>query len=200
MKQRLYKGKTIIWKSKTKTLLLLFVSVLFAALGMLLYTDGEKLNSLVIPIFFLGYSVVLLAQLLKSQNLFVARQSELANEIYEYWSIEDSMNFKFDDDNFNLSGNLYTWDNINTIFAYKEDQLTTDNICLDIFIHDAFVLKVDESMPGWYQFIDAFYHRLSIPYKWYDVVAKPAFAANLTLIYDKTGRTQEACIAACYGK
>lgn len=179
--------------------LLLLVSIVFAALGMLFYIDRGQLNSLFVSICFSAYVVVLLVQLSNPQNLFVAHNSKLANEIYEHWSVEDSMNFKFDHNNFNLSGISYAWNSNNTIFAYKEDQLTNDNICLDIFMLDGSYLKVDESMPGWYQFLDALYSRLSIPDGWYNVVAKPAFATNLTLIYDKMGRTQKACVAAYYG-
>ena len=200
MKQRLYKEKRVIWQSKTKILLMLIISVLFTASGLYLYLSETKPDFLVTTIFFFGCTLVVFIILLNTKILLVSPGSNLAHEIEEHWHFEDAFkSLKFHEKHFTISGSLYLWDNILSIFGYKVDLMTIDEICLDIFMVDGTLLKITESTGGWYEFMDELNNKLSIPNEWYNVVAKPAFATNLTLIYDKIGRTQEACFPAYYG-
>ncbi|PJJ79919.1 hypothetical protein [Mucilaginibacter auburnensis] len=104
----------------------------------------------------------------------------------------------FTNEHFTFTGNLHSWDDINTIFAYKVDLFTFDEICMDIFMANGNYLKIIESTDGWHEFLNKLNSRLSISDDWYDAVVKPAFTTNLTLVYDKEKRTQEVCEVCCY--
>lgn len=106
--------------------------------------------------------------------------------------------FTYDEIGFKFSKLSYcSWDSIETVFTYKIDLMTIDEICIDIFTHDK-ILTVNESTPGWVQFTEQLDQRLPLPKNWEGQVMLPAFVTNLTLLFDSKGRTQEQCIEALY--
>lgn len=95
----------------------------------------------------------------------------------------------------------YKWKDIEAIFAYKEDIVTTDNICLDIFTNDGCCLKLSEETPYWRAFNDLLTEKLSeIPENWEMEIVVPAFETKLTMLYDKFGRSQELAEKGIYEK
>ncbi|MBZ4189604.1 SRPBCC family protein [Niabella beijingensis] len=90
----------------------------------------------------------------------------------------------------------YYWSDIETIFAYKRDLITTDEICLDLFTKNGSCITVEESYPGWERFLKKMSDRfLFTPEDWEQKLMQSSFQTNLTLLFDRTGRSMEAAIA-----
>ena len=78
------------------------------------------------------------------------------------------------------------WDEVERAYAYKEDLITTDCICIGFEVGSDGGLCVHEEMKGWRAMLDRLPSLLSgvRPYEdWFDDVAFPAFAQNLITIY-----------------
>ncbi len=135
-----------------------------------------------------------IARLLNPKNLFVTYKSKLGKEILKQRFIEAQETlgfFSYSDDGFTFLNKLYRWNDISTVFTFKLDLYTSDEICVDIFMIDNSSLRIDESTPGWFQFTKQLNHHLSISDEWESNVIHPAFATNLTLPFDKQGTTLE---------
>jgi hypothetical protein len=207
MKGQIYNGKKVIWKSKTKQILLITVSFFFTAIGIWVLIKGEPINFTIISTFLLfGIGgIVFLFRLLNPQNLFVTHNSDLGKEILadQFKKIYDDLGFfSYDNLGFNFKQNTgsiyYKWSDILTLFGYKEDYFIIDEICLDIFTCDSYI-KLYESIPGWYQFNIRLLENIpGIPNNWEEVISAPAFETSLILLYDKQGRTKEQAEAECY--
>ena len=201
-----YNNRRIIWESKRKQILLILSSFLFVAAA--IWTK-DKYSSFMFwgtIVFFGGGGLFFLVRLLNPQNLFVTHDTVLGKEILADQfkrQQEDLGFFSYDDTGFSLKEHKgvthYNWTEIETIFGYKEDHYTTDEICLDIFTNGKPYLTLTESTPGWYQFNDRLNKNLpSISNTWDGEIALPAFETKLTLLFDKKGRTFEEAEAECY--
>lgn len=110
--------------------------------------------------------------------------------------------FSYTEDGFTAALNgqckSYRWKDIETVIGYKVDLLTTDELCLEIYIGDTY-LRFTESTPGWYQFNSTLTKYLPVINElWESAIMLPAFATNLTLLFDKQGRTTEEVTKAVY--
>ena len=69
---------------------------------------------------------------------------------------EEQGEFQYEEDGFSYSFKegveKISWAAIERIVAYKADQLTTDEICLDVFWKD-WKWTITEDTPGWYIFV-----------------------------------------------
>jgi hypothetical protein len=203
-----YNNRRLIWESKTKQIWLIIVSFFFVAAA--IWTK-EKYSSLMfwgIIVFFGGGGLFFLLRLLNPQNLFVTHDTALGKEILadQFKKQQEDLGFfSYDDTGFSLTEQKgvthYNWLDIETIFGYKEDRYTTDEICLDIFTNGNHYLTLTESTPGWYQFNDRLTKCIpSISNSWDGEIAVPAFETKLTLLFDKKGRTLNEAEAECYAE
>lgn len=106
----------------------------------------------------------------------------------------DTGNFQYSPDGFEFTINnqkqTVNWADIESIFAYKRDLYTVDELDLDIFTNNGFKLHLTEECPGWYQFILKLKEIFPSIDKEFDVkLMFPPFDTNLTLVYDSKGRT-----------
>jgi hypothetical protein len=91
------------------------------------------------------------------------------------------------------------WNKIQSILAYKLDLMTTDEICIDIFCDDNISFRVTEETAGWFVFIERLKEQFpTVEEDWNISIAHPAFATNLTLLYDRENRTQEQVVRLFY--
>jgi hypothetical protein len=102
--------------------------------------------------------------------------------------------FTFSDNGFtvntNKGVNAIEWTEIKSMLGYKEDNITTDNICLDVFCDNDRSFNVTEETPGWFRFLDHSKKALpAIDKSWEIEIATPAFETNLTVVYDRQNRT-----------
>lgn len=90
------------------------------------------------------------------------------------------------------------WDEIDTLLAYKKDLLTTDEICLDMHWSGR-MIRISESTNGWYQFLERLPRNFpGIKQGWDFDIIHPAFATNLTLLFDRKGRSMEQMLKEEY--
>ncbi len=90
------------------------------------------------------------------------------------------------------------WDEIDTLLAYKKDLLTTDETCLDMHWSGR-MIRISESTNGWYQFLDRLPKIFpGIKQGWDFDIIHPAFTTNLTLLFDRKGRSMEQMLKEEY--
>jgi len=111
--------------------------------------------------------------------------------------------FSYTNNGFILQGKFlrtrYSWSDIETVFAYKEDLITTDAICIDLFTKKGGHVFLTESDPGWDRFLEQLSEHLSaIPGNWEQALVRSPFATNFTLLFDQKGRALEQAEAGCY--
>ena len=80
------------------------------------------------------------------------------------------------------------WTDVVRARAFKRDQLTTDLICVAFGLRDGSEILVHEELPGFEQFLVA--AEVKLPgmqprSAWWEVVAKPAFAPNETVVFER---------------
>lgn len=86
----------------------------------------------------------------------------------------------------------YSWNNVKTVVAYKEDRSTYDIIMQTIVMDDGFVLSLNEDIAGWFQFQKRLVQHIpQISMDWLINIADPPFQKNTTLLYDKENRSPE---------
>ena len=202
-----YNNKRLIWESKTKQVWLVVVSFLFVAIA--IWTK-DKYSSFMFwgtIIFFGGGGLFMLIRFINPNNLFVTHDSELGKQILadQFQKAQEDIGFfAYTGTGFNLTEHKgvthYSWSDIETIFGFKEDRYTTDEICMDIFFQDNGSIRLTESTAGWYQFSKRLSQTIpTISENWDTEIVHPAFATNMTLLFDKKGRTKEQAEKECYG-
>ena len=86
-----------------------------------------------------------------------------------------------------------SWDEVDKIVVFKKDMLTFDIVCVEftIGVKDQFFL-VDDDVEGFWDMVrrikEVF---LKSNQKWEELVIKPAFDQNLTVIYERTWDRKE---------
>jgi hypothetical protein len=206
--QPTYNDKRVIWESKQKQVGLIVLNFLFVVA--IIYTRGmsSSFSFWAALTFFGGIGLFLMTRLLNPKNLFVTQDSKLGKKILaeQFHREQESLGFfSYTERGFIMAENSrvksYRWADFDTIFGFKEDRFTTDEICMDIFFSDSASLRLTESTPGWYQFQKRLSEHIpSIPNDWGGEIAVPAFETKLTLLFDRKGRTLKEAEAACYLK
>jgi hypothetical protein len=110
--------------------------------------------------------------------------------------LNDEGIFEYTTEGFTVSqdnnNRLIRWTDITTIFAYKLDLMTVDELHMDVFAKDGTKLHFSEEYAGWHQFIEKTKEMLpNIDKEFEAKLIFPPFETNLTLVYDSAGRTAE---------
>lgn len=201
-------NKNVIWESNRKQVGLIVLNFLFVAAIIWTRDKSSSFYFWGALFFFGGGGLFFLVRLLNPKNLFVKHNTKIGKEILvDQFRMEQESSgfFNFTDDGFSLeihSGErFHKWSDIETVFGFKEDCYTTDEICIDIFTSNNATLRLTESTPGWYQFEKRLSANIpSIQQDWDGQVTVPAFETKLTLLFDRKGRTPKEAEAACYPK
>lgn len=78
------------------------------------------------------------------------------------------------------------WADIKTIYAYKIDNYTEDEICLNVNCDNDISFTISEEIAGWYIFLEKMSIQFpSIDKNWSLEIASPAFETNLTLLFER---------------
>lgn len=201
-----YNNQKLIWESKTKQVWLVIVSCLFIAVAIWTKDKYSSFMFWAIIIFFGGCGLFMLIRLINPNNLFVTHDTELGKQILadQFQKAQEEIGFfDYSDTGFNLKEHNgvthHNWSDIETIFGFKEDRLTTDEICMDIFFSDNNNIRLTESTPGWHQFNKRLSQAIpTVSENWDTEVVQPPFASNMTLLFDKGSRTKEQAEKECY--
>ncbi|HMR91835.1 MAG TPA: hypothetical protein PKC69_05960 [Chitinophagaceae bacterium] len=207
MNRPTHNNKRLIWESKSKQIWVILISFLFVAVA--IYTKGRVSSFMFwgIIVFFGGGGLFILIRILNPDNLFVTYDTELGRQILtdQFQNAQtDKGFFDYTETGFNLKQHKgvvhYDWRDIETIFGFKEDRLTTDEVCMEIFFNDKTCIRLTESTPGWYQFNKRLSLTIStVPENWDAEITHPAFATAMTLLFDKSNRSRERAEKECYG-
>ena len=198
MTKETYNGKNVIWESKTKQIILVIISFIFTFST--LWVGNYKQTHFWIVIILFGLSgIFILARLLNPKNIFVTYKSKIGKEILSKRDEEFQYRtgiFDYDEKGFEITNEqiikYYNWRDIETVYGYKIDLITYDEICMDVFTNDNEKFTITESTDGWFQFIDRLSKNInSIKINWYIDIAQPPFEQNLTLLYDRLGREDD---------
>ena len=206
MRHSTYNNKRLIWESRTKQILIVAGSFLFVAAAIWTKNKTSSFMFWATIIFFGGGGLFMLVRLLNPKNLFVTHDAELGKRILAEQFLKDQDDlgfFEYNHKGFSLTDykgvTHYNWSDIETIFGFKEDQMTTDEICLDIFFNNKSSIRLTESTLGWYQFNKQLTKAIpTIPENWDGEIMLPAFATNMTLLFDKNGKTKDEAESECY--
>jgi len=125
----------------------------------------------------------------KSQTLSQPGEESKKKFDLEY---NDLGKFKYEDDDFifqfDKEPQKIKWADVERLVAYKADLMTIDEIRMDI-VYNNWRTTITEDTPGWFQFIlktkSVF---KSIPNDWDVKIIQPAFATNLTVLYEREDR------------
>ncbi len=206
MRHSTYNNKRLIWESKAKQIGLVAVSFLFVAASVWTKHKTSAFQFWGSIIFFGGCGLFIMARLLNPKNLFVTHDTALGKKIFAEQFLKDQKDFGFIE--YNEPGFIltvyksvvhYNWSDIESIFGFKEDHITTDNICLEIFFNNKSRIRITEQTLGWYQFNKRLIVAIpTIPENWEGEIILPSFAMNMTLLFDKYGRTKEEVVKECY--
>jgi len=90
---------------------------------------------------------------------------------------------------FNNGAVTVNWNDIESIFAYKVDWFTFDDVYLDLIVNGE-IISMCEDIDGFETFTETLHEHLPTLKNWW-VVVPPAFATNFTMLYDKFERTQQ---------
>ena len=192
-----YKGKNVIWESKTKQIIVILLCSFFTISG--LWTSNDEKIEFWLAILLFGIDgMFMLIRFLNPKNIFVTHKSKIAKEILS--QREDFFLYELGIFNYNKTGfnmtfeqtyNEYNWDDIKTIYGYKVNLAAYDEICLDFFTNDNEKFTITRSTPGWFQFVNRLDDNISsIKPDWYREIAN-SFEINITLIYDKQNNPGE---------
>jgi hypothetical protein len=78
------------------------------------------------------------------------------------------------------------WSNIKSIYGYKIDNYTEDEICLNVNCDNDISFTISEEIAGWYIFLEKMAIQFpSIDKNWNLEIASPAFDTNLTLLFER---------------
>lgn len=204
--QHTFNNKRVIWESKREQVGLIAIFFLFVAVAIWTRDKSSAFSFWVSIIFFGGVGIFFLVRLLNPKNIFVTPNTIRGKKILadHFLMAQESLGiFTYSDGGFSFPEHkeikFYKWSEIETVFSFKEDRFTTDEISMDIFININASLRLTESTPGWYQFQKRLRENIpSIHDTWEGEIAVPAFETMLTLLFDKKGRTKKEAEAACY--
>lgn len=94
------------------------------------------------------------------------------------------MSLKFNDLGFWLNENHILWEEVETIYSYKIDLITVDEIILEISTKDK-IYTFPESSENWFEFAKFITEKFELEsFDWYEKVRNPAFQENRTLLFD----------------
>ncbi|WP_414665143.1 hypothetical protein [Horticoccus sp. 23ND18S-11] len=99
---------------------------------------------------------------------------------------------RFDDEGFTIvagKGNSarVPWDDVNEVIGFKSDLLTVDEICLGFGVATGGdSIAVGEEDIGFEEFRAETERRFGIDAAWFGKIMKPAFAANRTILWQRT--------------
>lgn len=87
---------------------------------------------------------------------------------------------------FKVNDIVVDWSQIASIKGFKLDLLTHDMICFAIEVdgNDRYI-QVSEEWVGFKELAEELESRFAFPEDWWDVVAKPPFKTNETLLYQR---------------
>ena len=117
----------------------------------------------------------------------------------------DTGRFEYNDAGFHYTqdaGTMFVaWSDIETIFAFKRDLMTIDELNIAVFLKSNMQIQLTEETDGWFQFIVKIKEVFPNIDKDFDSkIVLPPFQTNLTLVYNSTDMSQSELISQYFDK
>lgn len=180
-------------------------AIIFFAIGTILMIASK--GFLFGLIFFATCNIVFLWKIIIPDIKINPDSEEFKKQTRKEFEIKYNDNgiFSFDEEGFTVEmkrgKEFIKWNEIKSMFGYKKDLWTIDSIYLDVFCDNGNGFSVCEETPGWFQFLIHSKKELSITDKsWEVTIASPAFATNLTLVFDRNNRSLDEATKEHYKK
>ena len=82
---------------------------------------------------------------------------------------------------------LLKWEQVKRIAVYKEDEFTTDLICIEYSLAEDTLVTIHEELEGYDSVVQRMHlHFEDIEKDWYSKIVQPAFERNYRVIYEKS--------------
>lgn len=206
MEKKQLEGKRVFWSNKWDKLWLLIIPV-----GLLIetLTNSYKYDLFCFWVIIIGtstFTFYVLYHMFHPKFAWVDTTTTDGKEIQTkttelIFSDLGAFTYKENGFDFTEQAQVYSilWADIESIFGYKRDLFTIDELNLDIYAKNNFRLHLTEETPGWYQFIEKIKQAFPTIDKEFEATLMfPPFATNMTLIYDAKSRTLEDAMKEKY--
>jgi hypothetical protein len=168
------------------------ICLTFTLIGLILMDKSKSMTWITIVFFGIG-AVFLLLKYFNPNSRFLPKQKDNYKRLSEEEFIElynSNGIFSYSLKGFELPINekpiKIDWNEINILTAYKNDLLTTDEICLFVQADKGKQFEITESTKGWFQFIEKTKEQFpSISKTWEMEIANPAFERKETELYNR---------------
>lgn len=191
--------KKIVFRSIWTALATTIICWGFAVYSVITWLRQPSLLMVLSAAFFGACALFYTYRLVSPRYKFINLKSQEFQDYVAEESRKKSNNlgvFTYEDDRFGLEleghKKSYSWANIKTVIAYKQDMGTYDTICQDLTMDDGFKFELNEDTPGWFQFQKRLAQNVpSISMDWLIAISQQPFASSNTLLYDKENRSLE---------
>ncbi len=196
MNTKRLEGKTVFWSNKWDKLWLLIIPIL-SLVDIFISDKYSTFWFWIILIAASGLVIYVLYHMFHPKFAWVDPTTKEGKKIQEQafeLRYNDRGCFEYSAQGFDFTHgdnkDSISWADIESIFAYKRDLFTFDELDIDIFTKSGYKLHLTEELPGWFQFIEILKNVFPTIDKEFDgKLMFPPFETNLTLVYDSFGRT-----------
>jgi len=198
-------GKRVFWSSKWDKLWLLIIPAIF----LVDIFSSNKYSTFWFWTILFGatiFIIYVLYHMFHPKFFWVDTKSKSGKLIQQQafdLRYNDEGVFQYVDAGFNFTNKEQTifvaWTDIETIFAFKRDLMTVDELNIEVFLKDKMRIRLTEEIDGWFQFIIKIKEVFPSIDKEFDTkLIFPAFETNLTLVYNSTDKTQSELLNHYY--
>ncbi len=198
-------GKRVFWSNKWDKLWLLVIPTIFLV-DIFISNRYSAFWFWTILIGATVFIIYILYHMFHPKFLWVDTKSKEGKEIQQKafdLRYNDTGVFQYVDTGFNFTDKDRTifvaWVDIETIFAFKRDLMTVDQLNIEVFIKNNMRIRLTEEIDGWFQFIIKIKEVFPIIDKEFDTkLIFPPFETNLTLVYNSIEKTQSELLNQYY--
>jgi hypothetical protein len=191
--------KKIVYESRVKFIILVSLSSVFV-IGSFL--GGQIWSAMFFLVLLIGFTYPFLDPRKKVICVESKQFKEQINKDFEL-RLRDNGIFSYSENGFTVNtdgaSRYVQWHEVQTIFGYKKDLMTTDLVCMDVFCDNAISFSWNEETPGWFVFVKKLNEQFNvIDPAWEFEIQNPAFVTKLTLVYNRENRTLEQVMKVHY--
>lgn len=198
-------GKRVFWSSKWDKLWLLIIPAIF----LVDIFNSNRYSHFWFWTIFTGATVFIVFVLyhMFHPKFFWADTNSKQGKVIQQKAFDlrynDTGIFQYVDTGFNFTDKdqiiFVAWTDIETIFAFKRDLMTVDELNIEVFLKNNMRIRLTEEIDGWFQFIRKIKEVFPSIDKEFDTkLIFPAFETNLTLVYNSTDKSQSELINKYY--
>ncbi len=198
-------GKRVFWSKKWDKLWLLTIPV--TAFAYISFSDKYSRPTFWIFLIISSAAIVYIVwNMINPRNVWIDPETPEGAELYSLAKElrqKEILDLQFSAEGFLMitpeEERIVKWQEVKSIFVYKTDQFTVDQLHLDLFLTTKGDLQMTEDHPGWNELLDRLCKAFpTIDADFYGKLIYPPFETNFTLLYDAEGRSQDEAAREYY--